>query len=371
MRYLAAFCWQFVTLALLVETSIANGEDLTDMRIGLLTELTGPGAAGSGMYCRRGYELAEKTLLSDGRLEGRRFRLFYRDSHGEGRPAVTEFKSLVNIEKVHAIVTNRSPVGMALNPLSRKAKVPLIGIVGHNDFLAGNPYSFRVWPSTGLEAEALAKAAYEQGIRSVAIVSVEDEWNLSLRKEFVREFTRLGGTIGYDYTVLVDHFDFATGITKLKSNPVDAVFINLGPSQTPTFIAKLAELRVGKQLLGNSYAANPEVVEKAGTETVEGLMLAEARMDSSAIKQALRENFGNELINQHTYTCYAGVKLLLAAFKAQPDISSSEMLYERLKQIKSLNLFGDDIPLANRELQFPLAIKAYRKGILTELRPRK
>lgn len=332
------------------------------IRIGLMTELTGPAAPGSGFHCKRGYDLAIKTLVQDGTYEGIPLAFLYGDTQGEAKAAVNEFNRLVNVEKVNAVVCNRSQVGMALNSFSERAKTPLIGIVGHSDFLEENPYSFRAWPSAKQDAQALAQAAFEKGFRSIALVTLEDEWTLSLRDEFRTAYEKLGGAVLVDETVIDTDTNFVPLITKLRSKSIDSIFVNLNSIQTGAFLKKLHELGVTEPKLGNFYARNIEVREEAGIPAIEGLMIVEVPFENAVFKTLLQKNFKDDQVSQLTYTCYTGLKFLLEGIVENSASQNDMSIMSTLNNKTRVTVFEDTIPIQNREIQFPLTIKTFLSG---------
>ncbi len=350
----------------LVLPNVIFSEEISEIRIGLMTELTGPWVAGSGSHCKRGYELARKTLVKNGKLNDTPIKFIYGDTQGKGKPSVTEFKRLVEVEKVQAVVVNRSLAGMAINPISKRLKIPLVGIVGHNKFISENPYSFRTWPSTQLEGSTLAKEVFKQGFRLISAVTIEDEWTISFRDEFIKTFESLGGEIVFNESVLGEDRDFSTLVTKIKSNKSDSILVNLGPTQTGTFIKKVNEFALKKQLFGNYYVRNKETLKEAGVKAVEGLVFVEVKLDKPKFRKALLENFNDEVLNQYKYTCFAGVRSVLQAIQNAKSISNKSELHESLKSLTSVNIFGEDVNVSNREIIHSLAVKKYSEGLVVD-----
>jgi branched-chain amino acid transport system substrate-binding protein len=350
----------------LIVPALATAQSNEEYRVGLMTELTGPWVTGSGALCKRGYELARKTLVKDGTFAGRKIKFLYGDTQGTGKDAISEFQRLVSSEGAQVIVTNRSQVGMALNPLSLRSKIPLIGIVGHNDFVADNPYSFRTWPSTELEAQTLSNAALTRGSKKLAVVALEDEWTISFRDEFVSHYTENGGTIVVSESFLQDDVDFSSFISRLKQMDIDSILVDLGPTQTGTFLAKLREQKVQARLYGNFYVRNQEVLKEAGAEALEGIILTEIDVNKPKLRDGLMKNFNDDEPNQYKYTCFAGVALALAAIEDAKN-NSKEEIYSALSQTQSLELFGDRVPIVDRELIPSMVLRTYAGGVLIEI----
>ena len=80
---------------------------LPEIRIGLLTQLSGPFAT-VGESCRQGYELARKSFAPEDKIGGRTIRFIYGDTKGEAAAGLTEFKRVVEVENVIAVKSWRA-----------------------------------------------------------------------------------------------------------------------------------------------------------------------------------------------------------------------------------------------------------------------
>ena len=91
------------------------------IKIGAMADVTGPSAR-IGNDCQRGYELAFNTYSTDGKVGSHSVRIIYGDNKNEVKAGLNEFKRIVEYEGADAIITTRSHISMAINPLSLKKK---------------------------------------------------------------------------------------------------------------------------------------------------------------------------------------------------------------------------------------------------------
>jgi branched-chain amino acid transport system substrate-binding protein len=335
------------------------------LSLGLLTELSGTFASTGGHHCKRGYELARLAFAPDDQVGGRRINLIFGDSRGDGKTAVNEFQKLLQVDKVIAVVSNRSQVVMALNPLSSRLKIPLIGVAGHSDFICQNSSGFRFWPSAALEGATLADEVVKLGYRSAAIVSLEDEWMMSFRDNFKAAFVKAGGKAVYDETVLEAQSDFDSIVTKIKSRQPDSVVVNLGPTQAGPFIRKLRTQGLKAPLFGSYYARTRPVIESAGKEAIEGLTLVELDLDKPEFMSLFERSFKGADPTPITYTCFAALTFVLQGVRNNPAVENTEGLEKILKEIKAVKMPDGDLRMAGREAQYKLALKRIHNGIVT------
>jgi branched-chain amino acid transport system substrate-binding protein len=184
----------FALLACLLTAGLPAGAEtpLCAAKLGLMAELSGP-FAGNGEDCRRGYETARSGFAPGDLVGGRAVQFIYGDSRGDPKSGVAEFSRLVEAEQVLAVVTNRSQIAMALAPLSGRRGVPLLATAGAEGFTEANKYAFRFWPTAEHESRALAKKVIELGYKETALLTSNDEYNLSLTKYFRVNYGALGG----------------------------------------------------------------------------------------------------------------------------------------------------------------------------------
>jgi branched-chain amino acid transport system substrate-binding protein len=141
-RPIKTVCVGIVFLSTLASWAIADpaATPPEKLKIGMLLTLSGSFAS-AGEDCRKG---AEAGLLVAGPQTP--IDLIYADTKNEPTTAITEFQRLVRANLVVGVYTHRSSIGMALNPISLNAQVPLLGAVGHRDFARGNNFAFQIWP---------------------------------------------------------------------------------------------------------------------------------------------------------------------------------------------------------------------------------
>ena len=135
-----------------------------------------------------GYEIAVGQFDNE-------VRTLFGDNQSDPKAAISEFRRLVDSEQIEILVTTRSPVGLALNPLSVQKKVPLIGVIGHPRFTIENPYAVRVFPSARDEADVLAAAMKSKNDERLAIVSNEDEYFLALKEAIEKHLQQRFGEL--------------------------------------------------------------------------------------------------------------------------------------------------------------------------------
>jgi branched-chain amino acid transport system substrate-binding protein len=126
--------------------------------IGEIIPLTGPEAAGPGLYEQTGTTLAIRQINAHGGIHGRALKVIRADDRSTPAGAIAAFGRLVKSGHVTAIIApNVSKENQAMTPSIKKAGVPvMIGgaaeIVTHE----GDPWVFRTRPNGTYTARALS-----------------------------------------------------------------------------------------------------------------------------------------------------------------------------------------------------------------------
>ncbi len=311
--------------------------------IGALADLTG-NFARLGEDCRGGYEVAVQGSKSSSKV-------IFGDNQNDPKAGISEFRRMVDAEHASSVVTTRSPVGLALNSLSAREKIPLIGIVGHPRFVGENDYAVRVFPSAEAEARVLAKAADEKESK-LAIVSIEDEYFLGLRDAFMKDLKKT--VVVFNETISPKDTDFGTLVARLRAKSPNAVFINGGPSQISILVRKLRDLNFPVKLYSNFLAGSSDVLaglDRAG----DGLIFAELDYEQPKFVDAFSKLLGKKPLSPLSYACYVA---MMYAMSLSDEDSSAEGL-AKTRQVQTLD---GPITFLNREGQFPVVLKILQDG---------
>ncbi len=287
-----------------------------EAKLGALLPLSGPYAA-VGADNQRGIELAKEEAS---------FEVIYADSKAEPAQAISEFQKLVNINNVNGVFVFRGPPGMAVNPISKKEKIPLLGGVGNKDFINQNDYAFQAWIPSDKEGEFLAKQM--KNYEKIALLTVQDDWPISVSKGF-RE--SIGKKLIFDEEILPSEIDIRSQAHKLKNS--DAIFLNVAISQIGSFTTQLRALGVKARIFTNFWAGKEEVIKAIGNEE-----LSFAEMDSQDLTSA-------ELSG------YVSAILFSKAPNYEALINQDEVVTKR-----------GTYKIKNRVIQFPMRLRTIKNG---------
>src|SRR5689334_4841708 len=126
-------------------------------RIGIILPMTGS-TADYGADFDRGAMLAEEEINAAGGIGGRPIKLVHGDSKNSPKDGVAEFKRLVEVEKVPAIISTMTGVIVPQFPLSRETGTPMICVGAITpEIRKGGPAVFSNYPLADDEEKEIAE----------------------------------------------------------------------------------------------------------------------------------------------------------------------------------------------------------------------
>jgi len=334
-------------LFLLVPRAHAQ-EPKTLYQLGVLAPLTGNYAVlGEDVKC---------VVIAATQDGAQLLRPSFGDSRGEAGAAVAEYQKLARSRELLAMYVQRSTAGMAVNALSFRDGIPLFGGVGHPLFTQKNEFAWQFWISSDEEGGALADAAIKRGYRSVAAITVEDEWSVTVSNGFRKRYKELGGKIAIDEFVLPTDTDIKPLLLRMRNANPSAVLLNLGIHQLGVAIKQMREVRFTAPILSTFWAATPDVIHSAAGHA-DGVLFVEMRSNYPHFTQVCAPCFKNRAPTSVAFATYAAVKFLQQALRKHPLITSSRELQAVLLEEKAVVLPDVILPIRNRQVLFPSALK--------------
>lgn len=336
-----------------------------NIKVGWLITQTGNGAP-VGEDCRIGMELGKANFLNQSNVE-----FIVSDSRDTPSYSISEAKKMIAADQVVALVSHRSNIAMPLNPISRQAKVPLLGLSAHPEFTAQNSYAFRIWSLAGDEGAVLADVAWRAGKRRLATITLEDEYLIELTKGLKRRWRENGGEFELEESVDSSFNDWAGIATRLLAAKPDAIMVNVGLSQLAVLLRKLHELGNRAQVFTNYWASNRNVTEATPKSAMEGIIFPQPSTEFPAFMRAVHNSSDFEKIGQSPspmiFNCYLAVATISQVLTSKPNLGTASEFQHELEQISNLRIDGLAIPVRNREVLGPISAMIIRNGIAEPL----
>jgi len=242
------------------------------LRIGFLTVLTGPLAAG-GKQQEEGAALFLKGR--NGTIAGRKVELITQDTAGQPALAKTKLQELVERSKVQVsigpLATNEA---LAMDSYVRESKVPLITTTSSAtvDLKARQPHPY-VLHAFGTAPQVTYPlgdyAAKTLGFKKVAIVAEDFTYGHEGAGGFHLGFEAAGGKIVQKLWPPLNTPEYGVYIAQIKPD-VDAIYTGFAGSNPLRFLKAFAEFGLNGKIvvLGNTTMTDEGILKVMGDEAV-------------------------------------------------------------------------------------------------------
>lgn len=219
-----------MAFALALAASSALAEPI---KIGVNQPLTGSVAA-SGNFITDGAKLAAEQINAKGGLLGEQIELVIEDNKSNPSEAAAAAEKLITRDNVSAMMGAwGSTFTLAVMPKLEEYGVPMVVETASSSKItsAGNPWVFRIAPTSEMEAKAFAPLAAKFGIKKADFLIVNNDWGRSASDEFSKMLKAQGVDVGMVETMDPAAQDVSAQLAKLKTSDADTLFVTTGFEQ--------------------------------------------------------------------------------------------------------------------------------------------
>lgn len=305
-------------------------------RIGIILPMTGP-TADYGADFNRGAVLAEEEINASGGIKGRPVKLVLGDSKNQPKDGVAEFKKLVEIDKVPAIISTMTGVILPQFALSREAKVPMIAVGAITpEIRKGGPTVFSNYPLADDEEREIAEYAIKTlGLKEAAVVYENSSYGKTLSSIFIEEFKKAGGTIVAQEVIEKGGRDFRSQLTRVGATRAPLIVAYAYYAEAGLLVRQASELGIKAQFMSHGSVQNKAFGEIAGP-AANGFISGSPRWDEDAANvkafiERYRKRWNREPDLYGPYF-YDAVKMYAAAIETGGD--TPEGIRNALKGLK-------------------------------------
>ncbi len=235
------------------------------IKIGRILPLTGD-AASYGKSEQKGTLLALDEINNSNYLEGKKLDIIFENDNCDVKTGVNAMNKLINIDKVQIVLgATCSGVTLALAPIANENKVLLLSpLSSAADITNAGPYVFRIMPSDAYQSKILAHWIFSEGYKNIAMLSTNNAWGKGVSKEFVKDYTKLGGNIILKEECEVGERNFKTQLTKIINASPGALFCPTMPIEGGIILKQLKELNVSFPVFGADAWSVEDLLTTAG-----------------------------------------------------------------------------------------------------------
>lgn len=237
------------------------------INIGVNEPLTGAVAA-SGNYVTDGARIAAEEINASGGVLGKQVKLIIEDNKSNPKEAVSAAEKLIVKDKVPVMMGAwSSTYTLAVMPKLMEYGVPMVVETSSSGKIttSGNPWIFRISPTSEMEAKAFGGKTGELGIKKANFLVVNNDWGRGAAAEFEKVLKGKGIAVGVTETMDAKATDLSAQLASIKAAGGDTLFVTTGVEQLTLVLKQAEEQQVKTRIIttGGSSAPN-QLIAQAG-----------------------------------------------------------------------------------------------------------
>lgn len=259
--------------------------------LGVILPLTGD-AASYGEHARNAVELAREKVEKE---FGVVFDVQYEDSQIKPALAASAAQKLISVEGVNFVIGFSSGETLAVCPILEREKRILLSSGSSPAITGCGEYTFRNYPSDVFQGKALAQKIAERGLRTVALLYINNDYGNGLRNEFIKNFA---GAIPLDEGHTPQTHDFRTSVAKLKSRKPEAVVLISQIAEASRLLDQLQEQGVLVPIFGSEALKDDALFASVKPDSLKNLSVlftaAYDGLEATTFKRDYTVRFGKD-----------------------------------------------------------------------------
>jgi branched-chain amino acid transport system substrate-binding protein len=237
------------------------------IKIGVTQPLTGAFAA-SGNYVAQGAKLAEEDINKAGGVLNKKIELIVEDNKSNPTEAVATAEKLTQKDKVPVMMGAwSSTLTLAVMPKLMEYGVPMVVETSSSSKIttSGNPWIFRISPTSEMEAKAFAPMVKTLGIKKADLLGTNNDFGLGAMQEFSKMLKASGAEVGVQETMDPKGVDFSAQLAKIKASGGDTLFVTTDVSQATLILKQAKDQQVTARIITTGGSVSPDqLIVQAG-----------------------------------------------------------------------------------------------------------
>jgi len=290
--------------------------EIFTVNMGHIGPLTGETAI-YGNWEKEGIELALSDLSSaDSSLK---LNVIHEDDKGEPTLAVSAIQKLISSDHTPYIIgATLSSTTLACAPIAEKNKVVLITPSAQSPKISeAGDYTFMLFVSSSIEGKYLANLADSFHLKSVAMITVNNDYGMGLQKVLETEMSHRNIKILNEESFESNNKDFRTQLTKIKQSKPDGIFMLAYPTDIANILLQIQGLGIKSHLLAPDAFEADEIIKTAGS-AAEGVVYVYPILPNQeltkSVSEAFKSKYGKDM-NVYNATGYDAVKIAYTIIK--------------------------------------------------------
>ena len=253
-------------ISIMGAAQVAHAADV--IKIGVNQPLTGVVAA-AGTFVAEGAKIAAAEINENGGVLGKKLELVIEDNKSNPTEASNVTEKLIVRDKVPAIMGAwSSTYTLASMPKLMEYRIPMLVETASSSKITkqGNPYVFRISPTSAMEAASFADRVKPMGITKVDFLVVNNDWGLGAAQAYGEMLKAQGVEVGETHIMDAAAQDMTSQLAAIKhaKKQPSHVFLTSGPEQI-TLVAKQAEaLGIDVPFITTGGIMPQQLIDQAG-----------------------------------------------------------------------------------------------------------
>ena len=340
-----------------------------NIRIGLITGLTGPTAAW-GEPTRNGAAMAVDDINKRGGVRGRRVELLVEDDAGKPEQSAAVATKLITRDDVIALVCcDSSSRSLAAAPIAQSYGTPMVSPTSSLPAVTKvGDTIFRVCPTDDFEAAVLARLAVDRlhAKRAAILRDSKNDYSVGVAAEFTAAMQRLGGTVVQSRDYSEGDSDFRGQLVSLREAKPDVLLLPGYYADVAQIALQARDLDFDVPLIGGSAWNSPALVEIGGKAIEGSLFVAPAESRDVHFTSDYEKRF-HKAADAPTALSYDAVALIATSIDraATADRKATRDAIATTKQFRGASGTFDIGP--DRNPRKPLGLYEVRGGKIKQI----
>ncbi|WP_205962328.1 ABC transporter substrate-binding protein [Neopusillimonas aestuarii] len=334
--------------------SMLGAANADTVKIGVNQPLTGPIAA-SGNYVLEGAKIAADEINAAGGVNGNKIELVVEDNKGNPTESANVTEKLIVRDKVPVILGAwGSTLTLAAMPKLMEYKVPMVVETSSSVKItkSGNPYVFRIAPTSAIEADNFVEMIKPLGIKKADMLVVNNDWGRGAAAEFRRVLEANGVEVGKELIMDAAAQDMSSQLSEIKGTDADTLFVTTAVEQLTLLLKQAQSLGIDRQIITTGGSQNPDqLIDHAGSaaEGSKHLLFftpwvpeetANPEMAKAFIAEWEKRGLNKAGLTE-SFRGYDGIKTIAAALKKVEGEPTAEKITKALWEVDLAALNGN------------------------------
>lgn len=206
----------------------------------------------------------------------------YEDSKSDPKEARNIATKFLDDECIVGVIGDfTSTVSMAAGRVYAKGKMPQLSqTASHPDYAKVSKYQFRNITTQAFEGPFVANWANEMNFKTFAIISIQNDWGISVAENFAAAVKANGGKV-----TSIEYFnpgmrDYRSILTKISRDKPEVIYAGMMYEEGAMLMQQVKQLGIQSTIFATSSVYSPKTLELAG-DAANGLYLSTTFMPTS------------------------------------------------------------------------------------------